>query len=77
MKQMWLARTLYLMAECCLCCRTAQLLGCGPGKLAYGDLGCPRALTTSQGWALGGQRGTGAETKRSDVKVVVVRPGRT
>lgn len=32
---MWLAITLYLMAERCLCCRTAQLLGCGLAMLVY------------------------------------------
>lgn len=37
MKQMWLAITLYPMAERCPCCRTAQLLGCGLGKPAYGE----------------------------------------
>ena len=35
MKQVWLAITQYLTAERWLCCRTAQLLGCGLGKPAY------------------------------------------
>lgn len=44
MKQLWLARVLYLMAEHCLCCRMAQLSGCALGKVLYGELVCQVGL---------------------------------
>lgn len=44
MKQLWLAIVLYLMAERCLCCRMAQLSGCGLGELLYREQVCQAGL---------------------------------
>lgn len=44
MKQLWLAIVLYLIAEHCLCCRVAQLSGCGLGKLLYKEQVCQAGL---------------------------------
>lgn len=44
MKQLWLAIAFYLMEEHCLCCRMAQLSGCGLGELLYREQVCQAGL---------------------------------
>lgn len=44
MKQLWLAIVLYLVEEHCLCCRMAQLSGCGLGKVLYREQLCQLGL---------------------------------
>lgn len=60
MKQLWLAIILYLMAEHCLCCRMAQLLGCCTGSRSARLGSCGKVRVKAE------------EMKKSDVKVVVL-----